>query len=160
MRDKKVYRVFAPVGDEAMSVICYNLNVDRHNVTAAVSKSDYLLRNAFTDSVGAGKERILIYDWEEQSARELTGSFPVRLKGFADRLFHLCPIIKGWAVIGIQEKYLSPATVEIISRTDTSMELNVRCAGTLKIWIEKGKEQGIREISVDKPGKIKIDKSE
>lgn len=158
--DKKAYRVFAPVGDEAMSVICYNLNVDRRNVTAAVSKSDYLLRNAFTDSVGAGKERILIYDWEEQSARELTGSFPVRLKGFADRLFHLCPIIKGWAVIGIQEKYLSPATVEIISRTDTSMELNVRCAGTLKIWIEKGKEQGIREISVDKPGKIKIDKSE
>lgn len=49
------------------------------------------------------EERVLLYNWESQKAEELSDSSTFELIGFTDKLFHLCPIRKGWAVIGVQE---------------------------------------------------------
>ena len=107
----KAYRVAAPSGNGAMTLICYNLNVSpRHQqVQATIKKEDYSLRNSFEKMSATSEERVLLYNWESQKAEELSDSSTFELIGFTDKLFHLCPIRKGWAVIGIQEKYLSPS---------------------------------------------------
>ena len=50
LQDGKAYRVFAPTGDEAVSIICYNLNTSPkyREVTAGIVKEDYLLRETLT----------------------------------------------------------------------------------------------------------------
>lgn len=156
----KAYCVAAPTPNEAMTLICYNLNVSpqHQQVKATIRKEDYYLRNSFEKASPDREERVLLYDWESQEAEELPDSTTFQLTGFTDKLFHLCPIRKGWAVIGIQEKYLSPATVRILSLTDNHLELNVLCAGTLKVWIEKAGKQEMRTISMDKPKRIVIEK--
>lgn len=156
----KAYRVAAPTLNEAMTLICYNLNVSpqHQQVKATIRKEDYYLRNSFEKASPDREERILLYDWESQDAEELSDSATFQLTGFTDKLFHLCPIRKGWAVIGIQEKFLSPATVQILSLTDNRLELNVLCTGTLKVWIEKAGKQELRNISIDQPKKIVIEK--
>lgn len=156
----KAYRVAAPLSNKAMVLICYNLNVlpQHQKVKTTVSKKDYLLRQNFEKDPLAQKKRVLLYDWESQESRELTDSTVIELSGFTDRLFHLCPIQKGWAVIGIQEKYLSPATVRVVSLTEKHLELEVSCSGTLKIWSEKAGRQELRSIPIDVPRRITINK--
>lgn len=156
----KAYRVAAPSGNGAMTLICYNLNVSpRHQqVQAIIKKEDYSLRNSFEKMSATSEERVLLYNWESQKAEELSDSSTFELIGFTDKLFHLCPIRKGWAAIGVQEKYLSPSTVQTISLTENRLVLNVLCTGTLKVWIENSGKQELRSISIDTPQKIVIEK--
>lgn len=105
LQDGKAYRVFAPTGDEAVSLICYNLNTSPqyHNVQAMISKADYLLRETMTEKASPKDQRIILYDWAKQAATELTTDKQIILEGFTDQLYHLCPVANGWAVIGVQE---------------------------------------------------------
>lgn len=156
----KAYRVAAPISNDAMVLICYNLNVSPQYqcIKASIRKEDYTLRNSLEQISPSREDRVLLYNWESRDAKELSDSATFELTGFTDQLFHLCPIRKGWAVIGIQEKYLSPATVQILSLTDNRLELNVLCTGILKVWIEKAGKQELRNISIDQPKKIVIEK--
>lgn len=160
LQDGKAYRVFAPTGDKAVSLICYNLNTSptHHKVNATISKSDYSLRETMNGQPTSNEKRILLYDWEKQTAEELDSLKQIELNGFTDRLFHLCPINNGWAVIGVQEKYLSPATVGIISCNQQQLKLNVLCPGTVKVWVESGDKRELRNIPVNAPGEITINK--
>lgn len=160
LKSGKDYRVFAPTGDEAVSVICYNLNTSSayQEVTTCVKPEDYLLRGNPASSSLSSTEKVLAFDWKKQTGEILPKDKEIRLKGFTDRLFHLCPVRQGWAVIGIQEKYLSPATVQILARTDTTLTLNVLCTGTLRVWAESGGKQELRSIPIKKTGKMVINK--
>lgn len=160
LQDGKAYRVFAPTGDEAVSLICYNLNTSPqyHNVQAMISKADYLLRETMTEKAKPNDQRIILYDWAKQAATELTTDKQIILEGFTDQLYHLCPVANGWAVIGVQEKFLSPSTVRILTRNDKQLTLDVLCPGTVKVWVESGNKQELRSIPVSAPGKITINK--
>lgn len=154
------YRVFAPTGDEAVSIICYNLNTSPayQEIKTYLKPDDYSLRENTTNSSTSIPGRILAFNWKEQTAGILTASKEMKLKGFNDCLFHLCPIRQGWAVIGIQEKYLSPATVQILARTNDTLTLDVLCTGTLRVWVESHGKQELRSIPIKEPGKIEISK--
>lgn len=160
LKDGKAYRVFAPTGDEAVSLICYNLNTSpsHHQVETTISPADYSLRETMSGKAAPRAERILLYDWEKQTAEVLTADKQIALEGFTDRLFHLCPIRNGWAVVGIQEKFLSPATVEVISSSSKQLKLNVLCPGNLRVWAEGNSQQELRTIPVSHPGEITINK--
>lgn len=160
LKDGKAYRVFAPTGNEAVSLICYNLNTwpSYHQVETTISPADYSLRETMSGKAAPRAERILLYDWEKQTAEVLTADKQIALEGFTDRLFHLCPIRNGWAVVGIQEKFLSPATVEVISSSPRQLKLNVLCPGNLRVWAEGNSQQELRTIPVSHPGEITINK--
>lgn len=150
-----------PTGDEALSVICYNLNTSPayREVESFVKREDYLLRESTGKSADSSCDSILAFNWEKQSAEVLNASEKkIKLSGFTDSLFHLCPIRKGWAVIGIQEKYLSPATVQILKRTTDKLILDVHCTGTLRIWTDSHGKQELRSIPIKKAGRIEIKK--
>lgn len=160
LKDGKAYRVFAPTGNEAVSLICYNLNTSPscHQVETTISPADYSLRETMSGKTAPRAERILLYDWEKQTAEVLTADKQIALEGFTDRLFHLCPIRNGWAVVGIQEKFLSPATVEVISSSPRQLKLNILCPGNLRVWAEGNSQQELRTIPVSHPGEITINK--
>ncbi|WP_455586323.1 Sip1-related alpha-galactosidase [Bacteroides sp.] len=160
LQDGKAHRVFAPTGDEAVSIICYNLNVSpqNRNVTASIQRSDYALRNVLDNEKQGDAGHILLYDWHTRTAKELTGEVSVTLNGFEDHLFHLCPIRNGWAVVGIQEKYISPATVQILSSSPWELKLRVLTSGTLRVWAEGTDKKELRSIVIDKPGIITLNK--
>lgn len=158
LQDGIAYRIFAPTGDEAVSLICYNLNVSPQNrkVIATLHKSDYALRNHLESEKQTQTERVLLYDWHAHTAEELTGQHSIELNGFEDHLFHLCPIRNGWAVIGIQEKYLSPATVQILSSSSRKLKLRVLTSGTLCIWAENNDQKELRSLKINKSGIITL----
>ncbi len=143
-----------------MTLICYNLNVSpRHQqVQATIKKEDYSLRNSFEKMSATLEERVLLYNWESQKAEELSDSSTFELIGFTDKLFHLCPIRKGWAVIGIQEKYLSPATVQTISLTENRLVLKRTMYGYTKSMDRKSRQARTEKYFHKYPQKIVIEK--
>lgn len=149
----KAFRVFAPVGDEAMAIVCYNLNNENvaSSVKAVISPEDFQWRNVLDDKVPAEfkEEDMLVYDWENKTGLPLRAPAEVTLKGFTDRLLFLCPLREGWAVIGLEEKYLSPATVRIVSRTEQKLVLDVLASGTLKVWAEDELGGRMRTVEVE-----------
>lgn len=158
----KAFRVFAPVGDEAMAIICYNLNNEETgtSVKATVSPQDFRWRNALENGIPAeyDEEGMLIYDWEKKTGLLLRAPAEMTLQGFTDRLLFLCPVRDGWAVVGVEEKYLSPAVVRIVSRTEQKLVLDVLASGTLKVWAEDelGGRMRTIEVEVGKPGMKRI----
>ncbi len=160
MMEGRDYRVFAPTGEEALTIICYNLNVSpRHKtVRSFIDKSDYKLCDTFRNNAPQSNEGILLFDWKKKTAEKLTGKKEINLTGFTDELFHLCPIRNGWAVVGIEEKFLSPATVQIISSTPAQLKIKVFCPGTLRVWAETKEKRELRSIVIDSPREISLDK--
>lgn len=155
----KAFRVIAPVGEKAMAMICYNLNKapEYRNITAVLRREDYLRRECMTGKRVSMPEQMVVYDWESRKAEILEDSLQVDLKGFCDRLLYFCPVTDGWAVIGLQEKYLSPATVNIVSCHPHRLVVDVADCGILKVWCDSGENPGLRSITVDKPQRIVID---
>ncbi|WP_420536020.1 Sip1-related alpha-galactosidase [Culturomica massiliensis] len=155
----KAFRVIAPVGERAMAMICYNLNKasEYRNITAVLRREDYLRRECMTGKRVSMPEQMVVYDWESRKAEILEDSLQVDLKGFCDRLLYFCPVTDGWAVIGLQEKYLSPATVNIVSCHPHRLVVDVADCGILKVWCDSGETPGLRSIAVDKPQRIVID---
>ena len=138
---------------------CGKLEENGGEVESFVKQEDYLLRESTGKSADSSCDSILTFNWEKQSAEVLNASErKIKLSGFTDSLFHLCPIRKGWAVIGIQEKYLSPATVQILKRTTDKLILDVHCTGTLRIWADSHGKQELRSIPIKKAGRIEIKK--
>ena len=60
------------------------------------------------------------------------------MRGFSDRFLLLSPIHDGWAVVGRTDKYLSPAAVEVVSRTSRVLELRMVESGPLAVWTSAG----------------------
>ncbi|MHC4666735.1 MAG: hypothetical protein ACYS9T_12415 [Planctomycetota bacterium] len=60
------------------------------------------------------------------------------MKGFSDRLLHLCPVNNGWAVVGRTDKYLSPAAVETVSASQNELKLRLVESGPFAIWSAAG----------------------
>lgn len=154
----KAYRVCAPVGDEALALICYNLSTSS-NTTTSIKPSDYLLRNELlsTNKIKHAK-KIVLYDWKKQTAKVLSAENEISLTGFSDKLYYLCPVSMGWGVIGLQNKYLSPATVKIVKRTMDKLVLDVYAPGQLKVWVQKNKKGMLRTIGITKKQRIEIKK--
>lgn len=149
----KAFRVFAPVGEEAMAIICYNLNSEKtaSSVKATVSPQDFRWRDALDRGrlAESEEERMLVFDWEKKTGFLLKNPAEMTLQGFTDRLLFLCPVREGWAVVGVEEKYLSPATVRIVSRTAEKLVLDVLASGTLKVWAEDELGGRMRTIDVE-----------
>lgn len=152
----KAYRVVAPVGENTMAMICYNLNkkAEHRQVKTGLRAEDYLYREGMTGKKRKLPEHLILYDWEKQTAEILKGEKIITLDGFTDRLFYFCPLVNGWGVIGLQEKYLSPATVRIVKCTTKTLTLEVLEAGRLKVW----QDNHLRTVSVARPGRITLTK--
>lgn len=85
-------------------------------------------------------EGIAVYSAE--GGRALTPDRPdldVDITGFRDRLFIMAPIVRGWAVIGRGDKFLSPCAVEGTPEyAENSLRFRIKEAGPVVIWHGRG----------------------
>ncbi len=135
------YAVIAPLENQAASVVVYNIYNTDSVLKATVSVNDYKHASAMLQPYPghwdkSGKN-ILIYDWYNQQVIR-DSLFQFELAPVSDRLFHLCPIRDGFAVIGRTDKYLSPATVKDINIRGNKLTFILKESGPFAIWLEKG----------------------
>lgn len=136
--EARPYRVIAPLANRSAAIVVYNLTDPEKAVTGFVSPSDYAAANGMMQPRGTEwrvpEEGLLLYDWAAKEAVALRGRHTFPLPAFGGRLFLLCPIRRGWSVIGATGKYLAPAGVEVLSETGTELLLRVRESGPVAIW--------------------------
>jgi len=138
------YRVIAPLPGRSAAVVAYNLFAGAADAAlkSGVTPEDYAHAGGMIQP-REGKwplpaEGLVVYDWNARKGEKLGEAYAFDLKGFADRLLHLCPIRSGWAVIGRTDKYLSPAAVEAVRQTPSQLTFRLAESGPFAVWIAEG----------------------
>lgn len=157
------FRTVAPLPNQAAAVVLYNLRKGSgKSLVAVVKPEDYGWRRGMTPGFsGAEKtprEGLVAYDWREEKGWKFDETRKFELKGFSDKLVILCPIVKGWAVIGRADKYLSPAAVTDSSASDETLSVTLKTPGPLVVYSGRGqpKLKGVETISLGR-GFFKFD---
>jgi hypothetical protein len=140
---ENLYKVIAPLDNKSCAIATYNLAIDNSaKLLTKITSYDYRYSPVMIQPYGGlwetPKEGLVIYDWKEQKGKKLDDKgFDVHIKGFGHKLFLLCPIDKGWAVIGRPDKYLSPSTIKVLSMEDDRIEVRFHEPGNIFFYSER-----------------------
>ncbi|WP_430974196.1 Sip1-related alpha-galactosidase [Sunxiuqinia rutila] len=85
------------------------------------------------------KEGLVAFDYHEGKAWKMTETFSTKLPMWKTKIIHLIPVQDGWAIIGRPDKYLSPASCEIVKRSAKKITVKLKESAPFLIWHEKGK---------------------
>jgi hypothetical protein len=136
--EHKPLRAVAPLPNEAAAIAVYNLTEPEAEVTGYVTPEDYRDANGLMQPRKAPwsvpSEGLILYDWYEKTAMPLTKRHSFVIPKFSDRLFLVCPVRNGWAVIGRTDKYLAPAAVEVVKAERTELLVRLKEPGLLTLW--------------------------
>ena len=144
LNENRLYRVIAPLPGQSAAVVLYNLKhpSPAEPVQGKISLGDYknaaalLNGNAAEAYASIPAEGIAAYSAE--GGRALTPAQPdldVKLTGFKDRLFIMAPIVRGWAVIGRGDKFLSPCALAAAPEYGAdSLRFRVKESGPVVVW--------------------------
>lgn len=144
MAEPEIYKVIAPLQGDAAVLACFNLfdSESPKALKSSISVSEYTSAGGMIQPYkGKWKvpdEGLVLYDFDNVKAVKLKKDYKFELSGFSCGLFYLCPVKKGWAVIGRTDKFLSPAVVEIESVSKKSIQLKMTESGPLVLWCENG----------------------
>ena len=136
----KIFKVFNTHNGCGI-ISAFNLDKEEKTVSGTVSVEDIY---------GLKKGRYLIYNWFTKEYQEISSGekLEVSLENYDDfRLFIIVPVKNNKAVIGLKEKYMTPATVKVTKNTVEALD-----DGTLLTYID-GK---LTETSVKKGEKIAL----
>ncbi|MCC8149138.1 Sip1-related alpha-galactosidase [Akkermansia sp.] len=148
LNENRLYRVIAPLPNQSAAVVLYNL---RHPspaepVRGKISLPDYKNAAALLNGRAAEAYASLpaegIAAYSAEGGRALTPAEPdldVELAGFKDRLFIMAPIVRGWAVIGRGDKFLSTCALAAAPEYGAdSLRFRVKESGPVIVWRGKG----------------------
>ena len=138
--NKKIFKIFNTIGANGV-LAAFNLDENEEKVTGVISPENV---------IGLKKGTYLVYNWftGENFLMDYEEEKEITLENYDDfRLLLFVPVKNGKAVIGLKEKYMSPATVKVSKDT-----VEVFDEGTLLIYVDGA----IKEISVKKGEKIKF----
>lgn len=139
------YRVFAPTGNNAVSVVCYNLTTGKkRSVKSFISKDDLKPANALIQDKSKmynnnSVENAIAYDYYNQKVIDLNSDYKFTIYGFNDRLFHIYPNKIGCVFIGLTDKYLSPGTYKIVKQRAGRVVVKLHEAREFAVWVKSGK---------------------
>lgn len=145
LKEASVYSVIAPLDNGAASIVSYNLldTVTSVTLKGSISKEDYADAGAmiqpYKGKWNLPEEGLVLYDWNLKEAHELDVPYLFEMPVLSNRLMHLCPIKKGWSVIGCPDKYLSPAFVMDIQATKKQLQLKLKEGGSVIVWNKSGR---------------------
>ena len=109
--NKKAFKLFNCHNDNGILAV-FNIDSNEEAVSANISLSDMLLDE---------NKEYCVYDWFRKTAFIMRGkqNFSIKLKNYDDfKLYIFAPVIDGKAVIGLKEKYMSPATYKRLPNGD------------------------------------------
>ena len=137
-RNKKLFKIFNNIGSSGVLAV-FNLDENEDTVKGTVSPQNI---------IGLKKGKYLCYNWftGENFLMDYLEEKEISLENYDDfRLFIFVPVKNNKAVIGLKEKYMSPATVKVSKNTVQAFD-----DGTLLIYSD-GK---VLETTVKKGEKI------
>ena len=141
---QNIYKVISPLKNKACAIAAYNLSVDNEEVlTGNIFAEDYsnsaVMIQPYPGKWAIPSEGLVIFDWNKKEGQKISeNGIDFEIKGFGHKLFLLCPVNNGWAVIGRTDKYLSPATVEILDVNGENLSLKMHEPGNVVLYSEKG----------------------
>lgn len=148
--NKNLYKVIAPLKNGACAIAAYNLAIDdKTMLNGKITALDYTYSNAmiqpYTEKWKIPEEGLVIYDWKERSGQKLTAEgINMSIEGFGHKLFLLCPIVDGWAVVGLSGKLLSPSTIQALKIDKHSVEIELHEPGEILLFSENGMPESDR----------------
>lgn len=144
--EKRLYRTVAPLANDSAAFVLYNLygdaSADDEAISGRISPADYAAASGmiqpYSGEWAIPSEGLLVYDHYKKSAEKLGDAYEVSISGFDDRLLQVSPVRKGWSVIGRTDKYLSAATVKVLSVSEHELKLKLHEVGPFAVWLEHG----------------------
>ena len=154
MDEKRLFRVMAPLENKTAAFVLYHFDFENNQaeVAGTITPRDYQAASGmiqpYAGDWAVPDEGLVVYDYFSKRAEKLGSEYRVSIKGFDHRLLQVSPIQSGWSVIGRSDKYLSAATVEILSVDSDVLKLRLKEAGPFAIWLKTGapKADGINFI--------------
>ncbi len=145
-RSGRLYRVAAPLRNNAAVIVVYNLSGDigpkERKLTTSILPEHYCQASCMIQPYHGEWEipsgGLVVYDWHAETATRFEERHDVSLRGFDHRLLQIAPIYEGWSVIGRVDKYLPAAAVDHITYTQHEIRLTLIESGPLAIWCEHG----------------------
>ena len=139
-KDALAYRTVAPLAHGSVAIAQFNLTEPTQPVSGYVRANDYQQAAAMLPQQSAWtlpEQGLVCYDWQSKEAFKLDADHALTLEGFACRLYLLCPIQHGIAVIGVADKYLAPAAITFAHVDESQLIVHLHEAGDLTVYSEK-----------------------
>lgn len=139
----ELYFVAAPLRNDAVSVVAYNLYDKPVTLEATITAGDYT--DASSTIQGLKKqwkvpaEGLFAYNYFEQNGQPLAKGLPVKVTGFDHCYYQLSPIVNGWSVVGATQKYLCSEAVENIVYTKKTLSFDLIEGGEFAVYLAEGK---------------------
>lgn len=134
------YKTIAPLKNKSCAIVAYNLSIVTDGpLKGTITPEDYTQASAmeqpFLGFWELPEEGLVIYDWEEQRGQLFVDEgVDFKIDGFGHKLFLISPINNGWAVIGRNDKYLSPSTVEIVRSSQEELVIEMEEPGNIMLY--------------------------
>lgn len=139
---KEPYYVIAPLTNSTAAIVAYNLYVDDIVLKGTITSDDYKEASGsiqpYPGKWNLPKEGIVVYDYFEGKGEKLMENYNFEINGLNDKYVILSTIVKGWAVIGRTDKYLTAAAVENIKQEENKISFSLNESGPFAIWLAKG----------------------
>jgi len=141
---EKLYKVIAPLSNKSCAITTYNLAIDNESkLSTKITAEDYryspVMMQPYEELWKIPEEGLVLYDWKERKGSKLESSgVDISITGFGHKLFLLCPIEKGWSVIGRPDKFLSPSTFVIKEVKQEYISIEINEPGAILFYSEKG----------------------
>lgn len=114
--DEKPYIAIAPLKNHSVALAAYNLTEPEVTVKGVITANMYGEATCMLDEQWDNpSEGLLLLDVKNKSVKHLVHSEEFVIDGFDDAFYILIPIKYGWGLVGRLDKYLSSATVDILS---------------------------------------------
>jgi hypothetical protein len=139
----ELYFVAAPLSNDAVSVVAYNLYDKPVTLEATITAGDYTdASSAIQDLKKKWKvpvEGLFAYNFFEQKGSVLGEGIQVKVKDFNHCYYQLSPICEGWSVVGAIQKYLCSEAVENIVFTKKTLSFDLIEGGEFAVYVAEGK---------------------
>ncbi len=137
-----VYRVIAPTSVTSAAIVVYNISSEYiDDMQCVVSTDDYKFADALVQPYPGlrdiPKEGLVYYDWYEKKGGRFSEDYTFTLDNVVDKLILVSEIKNGWSVVGLEDKYLSGASVKSVKSSKKSLTITMHEAGAIIVYSDK-----------------------
>jgi hypothetical protein len=145
LHTQELFIVAAPLSNDAVSVVAYNLYDKPVTIEATITAGDYTDASATIQGLKnkwkVPAEGLFAYNYFEQKGKVLGDGIQVKVKDFNHCYYQLSPIREGWSVVGATQKYLCSEAVENIVFTKKTLSFDLIEGGEFAVYLAEGKPQ-------------------
>jgi hypothetical protein len=150
----RLLRVIAPLQNGCAALGIFNLESSAGGIPVTASIAPAIYSQAASMIQPYEKlwtmpiEGVVAYDVMRKTATLLTETHTISMSEFGCTLLQLCPVRKGWSIVGMDDKYLPGVSVRDVKYTKAHMSFTMQEHGRIVIWSSHGRPQ-IRGVAME-----------